>query len=106
GHLDSAPSQVHARLLASAIQELRNELGETKSAPAGFSCLSAAPSAPNEAPPDIPGLLRRIDALLVAGGDVLLFSPARALPYDRPRESLYNGACALRRRPFPDHSGV
>ena len=73
GHVDAAHSQVHARLLASAIQELRNELGETKSAPAGFFCLSAAPSAPNEAPPDIPGLLRRIDALLVAGGDVLLF---------------------------------
>jgi hypothetical protein len=73
GHLDAAHAQVHARLLASAILELRNELGETKSAPAGFFCLTAAPSAPNEAPPDIPGLLRRIDALLATGGDVLLF---------------------------------
>jgi hypothetical protein len=73
GHVDAAHAQVHARLLASAIQELRNELGETKSAPAGFFCLTAAPFAPNEAPPDIPGLLCRIDALLATGGDVLLF---------------------------------
>jgi hypothetical protein len=73
GHMDAAHAQVHARLLASGIQELHNELGETKSAPAGFFCLTAAPSAPNEAPPDVPGLLRRIDALLASGGDVLLF---------------------------------
>src|ERR1700720_2536973 len=31
GHTDSVHSQVHLRLLASAIQELRKELGETKS---------------------------------------------------------------------------
>jgi hypothetical protein len=73
GHVDAAHAQVHARLLPSAIQELRNELGETKSAPAGFFCLTAAPSAPNEAPPDTPDLLRRIEALLATGGDVLLF---------------------------------
>jgi hypothetical protein len=73
GHVDAAHAQVHARLLASAIQELRNELGETKSAPAGFFCLTAAPAAPNEAPPDIPNMLRRIDALLATGGDVLFF---------------------------------
>jgi hypothetical protein len=72
GHVDAAHAQVHARLLASAIQELRNELGEAHSVPAGFFCLTAA-SAPNEPPPDIPGLLRRIDALLASGGDVLLF---------------------------------
>jgi hypothetical protein len=73
GHLDAAHAQVHARLLASAIQELRNELSEAQSTPAGFFCLTAAPSAPNEPPPEIPGLLRRIDALLATGGDVLLF---------------------------------
>ena len=60
-------------MLPSGIQELRNELGETKAAPAGFFCLTTAPTAPNEAPPDIPDLLRRIDALLATGGDVLLF---------------------------------
>jgi hypothetical protein len=73
GHVDAAHAQVHARLLPSAMQELRHELGETKSEPAGFFCLTAAPLAPNQAPPDIPGLLRRIDALLATGGDVLLF---------------------------------
>ncbi len=73
GHVDAAHAHVHARLLPTAIQEFRNELGATKSAPAGFFCLTAAPFALNEAPPDIPDLLRRIDALLATGGDVLLF---------------------------------
>jgi hypothetical protein len=61
------------RLLASAIQELQEDLGETKSAPAGFFCLTVAPFTPDEPVPEIPDLLRRIDALLAAGGDVLLF---------------------------------
>jgi hypothetical protein len=73
GHTDSVHSQVHARLLASAIQELRQELGETKSAIAGFFCLTVAPFMPNEPAPEVPDLFRRIDALLSAGGDVLLF---------------------------------
>jgi hypothetical protein len=41
GHTDPAHSQVHLRLLASAVQELRKELGETKSAPAGFFLLDS-----------------------------------------------------------------
>ena len=61
------------RLLASAIQELQKELGETKAAPAGFFCLTAAPLTPDELVPEVPDLLRRIDALRAAGGDVLLF---------------------------------
>ena len=61
------------RLLAAAIQELQKELGETKVAPAGFFCLTAAPLTPNEPSPQLPDLLRRINALLAAGGDVLLF---------------------------------
>jgi len=73
GHTDAVHSPVHARLLASAIQELQRELGETKSAPAGFFCLTVAPFTPNEPAPEIPDLLGRIDALLAAGGDVLLF---------------------------------
>jgi hypothetical protein len=73
GHVDAAHAQVHARLLASAIQELRNELGETNSPPAGVFCLTAASFTPNEPAPEIPDLLRRIDALLASGGDVLLF---------------------------------
>jgi hypothetical protein len=73
GHSDSAHAHVHLRLLNSAIQELQGDLGETKSPPAGFFCLSLAPTTPDEPAPEIPDLLRRIDALLAAGGDVLLF---------------------------------
>jgi hypothetical protein len=73
GHGDPSHSQVHLRLLASATQELEKELGETKVAPAGFFCLTAAPLTPDEPVPLVPDLLRRIDALLAAGGDVLLF---------------------------------
>ena len=74
GHVDSAHSMVHARLLASGIQQIRIELGEAQSAPAGFFCLTAAPFLPNDPAPAIPDLLRRIDALLTTGGDVLLFN--------------------------------
>jgi hypothetical protein len=73
GHTDPDHSQVHLRLLASAIQELQEDLGETKSVPAAFFCLTVAPFTPAEPAPEIPDLLRRIDALLAAGGDVLLF---------------------------------
>jgi hypothetical protein len=72
-HGDPSHSQVHMRLLASAIQELKKELGDTKVLPAGFFCLTAAPIAQNEPAPEVPDLLRRIDALVAAGGDVLLF---------------------------------
>ncbi len=73
GHVDQAHAQVHARLLASGIQEFRNEMGEGHAAPAGFFCLTVAPLSPKEPAPDMAGLLRRIDALLASGGDVLLF---------------------------------
>ncbi len=73
GHGDSAHSQVHMRLLDAAIQELQKELGDTKVSPAGFFCLTAAPIKPTDPAPEVPDLLRRINALLAAGGDVLLF---------------------------------
>jgi hypothetical protein len=73
GHGDPSHSQVHMRLLASAVQELQKELGGTEVAPAGFFCLTAAPLTRDEPVPEVPDLLRRIDALLAAGGDVLLF---------------------------------
>jgi len=73
GHTDPIHSQVHLRLLASAIQVLQEEVRETSSATAGFFCLTVAPFRPGEPAPEIPDLLRRIDALLAAGGDVLLF---------------------------------
>jgi hypothetical protein len=73
GHTDPVHSHVHLRLLASAIQELQGELGETKSAPAGFFCLTVAPFTPDETAPEIADVLRRIDTLRAASGDVLLF---------------------------------
>ena len=72
-HTDPIHSQVHMQLLAAAMEELKTDLAETASAPAGFFCLSAAPFAPDEPVPEIPELLRRIDSLRASGGDVLLF---------------------------------
>jgi hypothetical protein len=73
GRGDSDHSQVHIRLLDAAIQELQKELGDTKVSPAGLFCLTAAPLTPTDPVPEVPDLLRRINALLAAGGDVLLF---------------------------------
>jgi hypothetical protein len=73
GHVDPAHRQIHAQMLAAGVQELRKELGETNSAPIGIFSLSAAPVRPEASVPEIPDLLRRIDALLAQGGNVLLF---------------------------------
>jgi hypothetical protein len=73
GHSDPDHARIHAHILAAAIQELRNELGATANAPIGACCLSAAPRAPGESAPEISDLLRRINALLGHGCDVLLF---------------------------------
>jgi hypothetical protein len=76
GHVDAEHRQVHARLLASGVQQLQNELAETNVTnvvPAGFFCLTASSFVSNEPAPEIPDLIRRIDALLASGGDVLLF---------------------------------
>jgi hypothetical protein len=62
GHRDAVHSPVHLRLLASGIQELQEDVGETKSAAAGFFCLTVAPFTPHEPAPEISDLLRRINA--------------------------------------------
>jgi hypothetical protein len=72
-HVDPIHAQIHGRMLTSAIQRLRAELNETKPAPTGFFCLSAVPLIAEEALPGIPDVLKRVDALLARGGDVLLF---------------------------------
>ena len=72
-HVDPIHAEIHARMLTSAIQQLRGELEETKSAPRGFFCLPAVPRKAEDPPPAAPDLLQRIDALLARGGDVLLF---------------------------------
>jgi hypothetical protein len=72
GHVDAAHAQIHIQMLAAGIQELRVELGDPLSAPIGIFCLTAA-SVDAAASPEMPDLLRRINALLARGGDVLLF---------------------------------
>src|SRR5215813_13820910 len=73
GHVDPSHGQIHVQLLAAGVQELHQELGKARPAPLGIFSLSAAPSRPEGSAPEIPDLLRRIDALLARGGDVLLF---------------------------------
>ena len=73
GHIDAVHSQIHAEMLAAGIQGLRKELGESASMPNGCFCLTAAPLAAQESAPEVTDLLRRINALLARGGDVLLF---------------------------------
>jgi len=73
GHVDPAHGQIHAQMLAAGVQELRQELGESSSAPIGIFALSAAPLGSEASAPEIPDLLGRIGALLAQGGNVLLF---------------------------------
>ena len=71
-HVDPAHAEIHTRMLASAIQRLQGELGETKPPPAGFFCLTLAPPNAKDAFPEIPNVLQRIDALCGHRSDVLL----------------------------------
>jgi len=73
GHVDDAHAQIHAQMLAAGVRELSNELGNSTPAPIGIFCLTAASSGAGDLTPEIPDLLRRINALLARGGDVLLF---------------------------------
>jgi hypothetical protein len=73
GHVDPGHGQIHAQMLTAGVQELRQELGESSSAPIGIFALSAAPLGSEASAPEIPDLLRRIGALLAQGGNVLLF---------------------------------
>src|SRR5215831_4342421 len=73
GHFDAAHGQIHAQMLAAGVQELRQELGESSSAPIGTFSLSGAPLRSEAPAPEISDVLRRIDALLAQNGNVLLF---------------------------------
>lgn len=73
GHVDPARGQIHRQMLAAGVRELRQELGESSTAPMGIFSLSAASLTSEARAPEIPDLLRRIDALLAQGGNVLLF---------------------------------
>ncbi len=72
-HMDPSHEEIHTRMLASAIRQLQGELGEAKTTPRGFFCLTLAPPNANDPLPGVSDLLHRIDALRSCGGDVLLF---------------------------------
>jgi hypothetical protein len=72
-HVDPTHAEIHTQMLASAIGQLRGELEEGKTAPRGFFCLTLTPPNAKDPLPEVPDLLRRIDALRSRGGDVLLF---------------------------------
>ncbi len=72
-HMDPSHAEIHERMLASGVRQLQKELGDAKSAPKGFFCLTLSPSDAKQPPPQVPDLLHRIDALRSHGGDVLLF---------------------------------
>jgi hypothetical protein len=72
-HMDLNHALIHERMLASALQQLREELNEKDHSPTGFFCLSAMPLEEDAPPPEIPNLLERINALRARGGAVLLF---------------------------------
>jgi len=73
GHVDPAHGQIHSQMLAAGVQQLRQEMKESSSAPIGIFSLSAAPLGTGEPAPEMPDLLRRIEALLARGDNVLLF---------------------------------
>ncbi len=72
-HLDLSHTEIHERLLSSAIQQLHGELEEKEAVPTGFFCLSAMPLTEADPLPEIANLLERIEALRARGGSVLLF---------------------------------
>jgi hypothetical protein len=72
-HVDAEHAAIHNQLLASGIEQLRNELAGKDPAPVGFFCFSAMPLRDADPAPKISDLLERIDALHKNCGDVLLF---------------------------------
>lgn len=78
-HVDPVHGLIHERLLEAGIRELHREATDaTGVTPSGASsvgifCVSAAPLTPQGQRPEISNLLRRIDALVSRGGNVLLF---------------------------------
>jgi hypothetical protein len=72
-HVDPTHAEIHTQMLASAIRQLQGELGEAKTAPRGFFCLTLTQPDAKDPLPEVPDLLHRIDTLRSRGGDVLLF---------------------------------
>jgi hypothetical protein len=72
-HMDPSHAEIHTKMLASAIRQLKGELVEEKTATRGFFCLTVTPLSDKDPVAEVPDLLNRIDALRSRGGDVLLF---------------------------------
>ena len=73
GHVDTEHRQIHMKLLAAGVEELRRESSVAGAAPLGVFSLSAAANESESPVPEAEDLLRRIEALLAQGGNVLLF---------------------------------
>jgi hypothetical protein len=71
-HVDQKHTEIHTQMLTSAIRELQQEIGQAKTPPRGFFCLTLTQPDAKDPLPEVPDLLRRIDALRSHGGDVLL----------------------------------
>jgi hypothetical protein len=69
---------IHGRILATTLEVLRAEGTTVPEAPIGLFALTADAPSKGEKPPDVPQLLRRVDALQHLGGAVAL-SRRRAL---------------------------
>src|SRR5262249_13387442 len=72
-HTDAIHAEIHERVLAAGIQQLRQELGDQRLTPLGLFCMSASALNKDAPAPTVADLLKRIDALGARGGDVLLF---------------------------------
>ena len=72
-HVDPARAAADDQMLAAGVQQLRGELTEKDPTPLGFFCISSMPLTEADAPPTLPELLERIDALQKRHGNVLLF---------------------------------
>jgi len=72
-HVDPSHAAIHEQMLASGVEQLREELDHEHSAPLGFFCLSAMSLWEGDELPSVSDLLERVDALRARGGDVLLF---------------------------------
>jgi hypothetical protein len=63
---------IHGRILAATLEELRAEASAVSEAPIGLFALTADAPSEGEKPPDVPYLLRHVDALRPLGEAVLL----------------------------------
>jgi hypothetical protein len=106
GHVDQAHAQVHARLLASGIQEFRNELGEGHAAPRRFFLPDRRSALPQGAGSGHGWVASSHRGASRNGQRRAAVSASRALSHDRSGQSLYQGSVTIRCRSFAAHTSV